>query len=142
MGLFDIFTKKEENNVPTEQTQTPQTVINTESLTEEVSKETNMAEQTILSTNAIVENPQPVLNEQAGLKVDLNDVFEGGMTKEDEITQIVSNQVTPTQAVEEIPPLAIDNPFQEVQTKEDNGNRSNYRRRQPFCGKFFSRTNP
>lgn len=120
MGLLDIFTKKEENKVPTEQTQTPQAVVNMEPLTQEIPKDPNIAEQTVLSTNAIVENPQPVLNEQADLKVDLNEVFEGGMTKEDEITQIVSEQVNPSPVVEEIPSLAVDNPFQEAQTKEES----------------------
>ena len=119
MGLFDIFTKKEGTSGGEEQNVAPQAIVKTEPLTTEMPEQTSQAEQTILSTNAVVENPQPILNEQPGLKVDLNEVFEGGMTKEDAITQIVADQVNPSPSMVEIPPLASENPFQEEKTQEE-----------------------
>ena len=45
-------------------------------------------------TGATVEEPQPIVEQQIALDVNIDEVFEGG-TKEDEITKIVANPSIP-----------------------------------------------
>ena len=49
--------------------------------------------ETVLATGAQVEESKPIVEQQIALDVNIEDVVEGGTTKEDEITRIVSETV-------------------------------------------------
>ena len=49
--------------------------------------------ETVLATGAQVEESKPIVEQQIALDVNIEDVVEGGTTKEDEITRIVSESV-------------------------------------------------
>ena len=56
----------------------------------------------VADTAAVIDTPQPIVEQQIALNVNPEEIFEGGSTKEDEITKIVSdNVIQPVENVEQ-----------------------------------------
>ena len=72
------------------------------------------------ATGAVVEEPKPIVEQQIALDVNVEDVFAGGTTKEDEITQIVTDAVKNAEEslIEEPIPTVIQPPVVETPVAE------------------------